>query len=217
MNGRPEAVVLLPGLWLPWWALMPLHRRVQHAGYAPFIFRYRSMRDDLYTSSARLHSFVRALDAEVVHLVGHSLGGIVIRALFHYSPPRQAGRIVTLGSPLSGTRAGERMVRSRPGRWLMGKGVLDVVGGEPRTWAPPRRDFGAIAGDRPLGLGMWIPGLGRPHDGVISVDEAQPAWATDRLVLHHSHTGMLAAPDTARQLCAFLETGKFADRVRGSA
>lgn len=214
MSDTPEAVVLLPGLWLPWWALLPLRRRLRRAGFAACIFRYHSVKDDLFSSSARLRRFVQGLDADTVHFAGHSLGGIVVRALFHYSPPSRPGRIVSLGSPLSGTRAGERLARSSPGRMLIGRAVMDVVAGEPRTWAPPRRDFGAIAGDRPVGLAMWMGELDRPHDGVVSVAEAQPSWATDRRVLHHSHTGMLAAPDTARQLCAFLKTGRFADEAR---
>jgi pimeloyl-ACP methyl ester carboxylesterase len=217
MSDAPEAVVLLPGLWLPWWTLFLLRRRLGRNGYAAYIFAYRSVRDDLFSSSARLGHFVQGLDADTVHFVGHSLGGVVVRALFHYSPPSRPGRIVSLGSPLSGTRAGEHLARSPLGRTLIGRAVMDVVAGEPRTWVPPRRDFGAIAGDRPVGLAMWMGDLDRPHDGVVSLAEAQPSWATDRRVLHHSHTGMLAAPDTARQLCEFLKTGRFADEAREQA
>ncbi len=209
MSTRREAVLLLPGLWLPWWVLLPLRRRLRRAGFAAHIVRYRSVRDDLYDSAARLHRSVQGLDADAVHFVGHSLGGMVVCALFHYSPPQRPGRIVTLGSPLAGTHAGTRVARSRVGRILVGRGVLDVVAGEPRTWARPQRDFGAVAGDQPLGLAMWMGGLERPHDGVVTADEALPAWATDRCLVHHSHTGMLAAPDVARRLCQFLTTGSF--------
>lgn len=209
MSAKPEAVVLLAGLWLPWWVMLPLRRRLRRAGFAAHILRYRSVREDLHAGAARLQRFVQQLDAEAIHFVGHSLGGMVVRTLFHDSPPRRPGRIVTLGSPLLGSRAGERMVRSWTGRLLTGMGVAELVAGESRTWKPPRRDWGVIAGDRPLGLAMWMEELEPPHDGVVTAEEASPAWAADRCLVHHSHTGMLTAPDVARQVCQFLLTGGF--------
>ena len=41
MSAKPEAVVLLAGLWLPWWVMLPLRRRLRRAGFAAHILRYR--------------------------------------------------------------------------------------------------------------------------------------------------------------------------------
>ena len=81
-----------------------LARRLRRHGFAVHAFSYPSARADLTANAARLARFLDALDAATVHLVGHSLGGILIRALFHFHPNRKPGRIVTLATPHGGSR-----------------------------------------------------------------------------------------------------------------
>jgi pimeloyl-ACP methyl ester carboxylesterase len=179
-------------------------------GFIVHAFSYPSVRADLRANAERLARFLAALDTGTVHLVGHSLGGILIRALFHYSPPRQPGRLVTLGAPHGGSRVAQHLNRHAFWRWAMGKGVAQLLAGEPQHWPPPAREFGAICGTRSFGLGRFLyRGLPRPNDGLLAVKESAYPPAQEHLVLPVSHTGMMFSRTAAEQVANFLMTGSF--------
>ncbi len=187
-----------------------LARRLRRQGFIVYTFSYPSVRADLNVNAARLARFLASLDNDTVHLVGHSLGGILIRALFHYSPPRQAGRIVTLGAPHGGSRVAQHLNRHAFWRRAMGKGVSQLLAGDPREWPSPPREIGVICGTRSLGLGRLLyRGLPRPNDGLLTVKESAYPAAREHLALPLSHTGMLFSRTLAREVAAFLRSGQF--------
>jgi pimeloyl-ACP methyl ester carboxylesterase len=210
-NHRPESecVVLVNGLWLGDPALWLLARRLRRAGFQTFRFSYPSVRQDLQANAARLHEFLVRVPGETVHLVGYSLGGLVIRALFRFHPGQRPGRVLLLGSPQQGSRAAVALSTSGFGRRLIGHSLADLNAGDPQTWKWPAREIGAIAGSLSLGLGRFVSQLSGPNDGTVLVAEAIPAVAQDRLVLHVSHAGLLFMPVVARQVAAFLRSGRF--------
>lgn len=71
------------------------------------------------------------------------------------------------------------------------------------------RELGVIAGTRPLGVGRLAPGLGRPNDGTVAVAETKLVGMTDYAELPVTHTWLLYSRPAARQVCAFLATGRF--------
>jgi len=209
---RPESecVVLVNGLWLGDPALWLLARRLRRAGFQTFRFSYPSVRQDLRTNAAQLHEFLARVPGTTVHLVGYSLGGLVIRALFQFHPGQRPGRVVLLGSPQQGSRAAAALSASGFGRRLLGRSLADLNAGTPQAWDWPAREIGAIAGSLPLGLGRLVSRLPGPNDGTVLVAEAVPAAARDRLVLRVSHAGLLFMPAVARQAVMFLRSGRFA-------
>src|SRR5439155_5575717 len=76
------AVVLVHGLWLSGWCMLLLAWRLRRCGFRTYRFSYRSVRKGLRENAAALRAFSDAIDASTVHFVGHSLGGIVIQAMF---------------------------------------------------------------------------------------------------------------------------------------
>ena len=209
MDSR-ESVVLVNGLWLGDTALWLLARRLRRAGFETFIFSYPSVRHNLQANAARLQEFLTRVPGATVHLVGYSLGGLVIRALFQFHSGQRPGRVALLGSPQQGSRAVTALSASRFGRWLIGRSLADLNAGDPQTWNWPAREIGAIAGNLSHGLGRFITHLAGPNDGTVQVAEALPAAACDRLVLRVSHAGLLFAPLVARQVAVFLRSGRFA-------
>lgn len=205
-----ESVVLVNGLWLQDGALALLAWRLRRRGLHVHLFSYPSVASDLHANAARLQSFLGRVPGETVHLVGYSLGGLVIRALFHLHPAQRPGRIVLLGSPQTGSRPAVVLARSRFGRRLIGRSMDDLNAGRPQSWGWPARDTGVIAGTLPIGLGALVARLPAPHDGTVAVDETALPEARDRLQLRVSHFGFLVAPAVARQTAAFLEHGAFA-------
>ncbi|MHB8536091.1 MAG: esterase/lipase family protein [Sulfuricaulis sp.] len=207
---KNETVVLLHGLWLPAYCLWPLARRLECRGFAVHRYAYASVRVDLTTNAARLARFLSEIDADCVHLVGHSLGGVLIRALFHDHPDQKPGRIVTLGTPHGGSRVARHLSRHVLWRRALGRGVAQLLSGDVHDWALPAREIGVISGTHSFGMGRFLyPGLPRPNDGLLAGEECALPGARDSLALPVSHTGMLFSRRVAIQLGHFLQHGMF--------
>jgi pimeloyl-ACP methyl ester carboxylesterase len=208
-------VVYVHGLWQSGTESLWLRRRLSHEHDADArAFSYPSVAADAGANARALAKYLSAIRADLLHLVGHSLGGLVILKLFDENaeaagrlPP---GRIVLLGSPLRGSRTAQNLARLPVGRKIMGVGVdAELLVARERRWNPAR-DLGIVAGDLGFGLGRLVGALGGPSDGTVLVEETELAGAADRVVLRVSHTGMLFSGQVAKQTAAFLSTGRFA-------
>ncbi len=189
---------------------MLLARRLRHCGFDVHMVSYPTVNHTLEQSAGYIQRYVDTLNAEVIHFVGHSLGGIVARALFYYYPRQRPGRLVTIASPHGGSHVGRMVSRCPVGYGVLGKSMQQVLDAVPQQWPlPAKRDVGVIRGSLPIGLGRIFRGLSKPNDGVLTLTEASLAGATDEITLAVAHTGMLFAPAVARQVCRFLATGRF--------
>ena len=204
-----ETVVLVNGLWLADPALWLLARHLRRIGFRVYPFSYPSVRHDLRANAAHLNSFLSRVPGELVHLVGYSLGGVIVRGMFHWHPQQRPGRIVLLGSPQTGNRPAQAAIQNRIGRRLLGRSVAELVAGVPRQWGWPERETGIIAGSRSLGLGRLAAKLATPNDGTVAVEETVVPGPHKRLVLPVAHFAMLLAPGVARQVGEFLREGRF--------
>jgi pimeloyl-ACP methyl ester carboxylesterase len=209
VNGRsPEAVLLLHGLWMNRFVMGYLARALKRDGFAAEAIGYRPMHDTLDADVQRLAMRIAELGAPRVHLVGHSLGGIVALRYLQRGPDARIGRVVLLGAPVAGCRAAEQFARLPGGRLLLGRS-LSAWRGPFDTSLDARHEVGVIAGTRPLGLGRIVARLPAPNDGVVCLDETRLPGMRDCIVLPVGHTGMLVSSRVARQTAAFLETGAF--------
>lgn len=202
-----EAVVLVHGIWLPGYEMMVLQRRLRRRGYHCHLFPYASLRRPPRENAARLAEFVDRIDAPVLHFVGHSLGGLVIRHLFDYQPQQRPGRIVTLGTPHKPSHTAQLLYRAAllP---LLGMSIdQGVIGGAPHwTGSHP---LGSIAGSVGIGLGRLVPGLPKPNDGTVAVSETECPGMSDHITLPVTHTSMLFSAPVAEQTANFLAEGRF--------
>jgi pimeloyl-ACP methyl ester carboxylesterase len=174
-------------------------------------FSYASVKSSVGTNSEALGKFLSALRADTLHLVGHSLGGLVILKLFEtgFADRLPPGRIVFLGSPLNGSRSAVNLARLPLGKMLLGRGVREeLLSPRERRWAG-QRDLGVIAGSLSLGLGKLVGARGAPNDGTIFVDETRLSGISQHLVMPVSHTGLPFSKSVARQTGAFLRSGRF--------
>lgn len=205
-----ESVVVMHGLWMPGWETLLLRRRLEAAGYATLQFVYPTTRCGLDENVDRLAAFVARVPGSRIHFVGHSLGGVLALKLFERAPPARAGRVVCLGSPLTGTRAGRVLDSSPLGRRIVGRCIHDLIEcGGCKPWNGAT-ELGIIAGDVPLGFGRLLGGLEKPHDGTVSVSETRLPGATEHIVLHCTHMSMLWSHAVADQVVHFLRDGRFA-------
>ena len=185
-----------------------LQRRLRRCGLTPYRFRYPSLRDTVAGNAVRLDAYLQSLPERTVHLVGHSLGGLVIRRLFQDFPEQRPGRVVTLGTPHTGSHVARRVRPGPLGSLLVGRAAEDgLLEGLP-PW-PGGRELGVIAGRLALGVGWLFPGLPRPNDGTVAVAETRLEGMADHIAVPASHMGLLVSRQAARQTCQFLQHGRF--------
>jgi pimeloyl-ACP methyl ester carboxylesterase len=199
-------VLLLHGLMMRSPALLPLSRRLRKAGFATETFSYSTRWRSPGEAMERLAMRLYAMAPEPVHLVAHSLGGLVaLETLSRYQklPP---GRVVCMGSPIAGSTAA---------RGLAGKG-LGLVSGRAGALLrgglvalPPGRQVGMLAGTKSMGMGKWFSRFDGQNDGTVMVWETRLAGLSDHAVIESSHSGLVFSEQAARLAARFLETGRF--------
>jgi pimeloyl-ACP methyl ester carboxylesterase len=208
-----EHVILLHGLWMRGFALAMLHRRMIEQGFRVHRFDYMSVANSQERILSRLLERMQHLaedsDAAAVHLVGHSLGGLLALQVCHEEGALPPGRIVCLGSPLLGSAAARNVARwGRGGEVLLGhnRALLEKGFDE---WHGPR-EVGMIAGRAPIGLGAVLAHIEGEHDGTVAVEETRLPGLRDHCVVDTSHTGLLFSADVAHSSGRFLRHGSFA-------
>ena len=202
-------MVLVHGLWMHGAVMQWMARRIASAGYEVHSYSYPSVRKSLAENARRLLAYCQALGAKPLHLVGHSLGGLLIARMLDEPHRLEIGRVVLLGAPFVDSFAARRLCHVRIGSIVVGASIAEWLrGARPDSLA--RYEIGVIAGNRGVGLGVIIaPGLPSPHDGTVSVAETAVPGARDTIVLPVTHTQMLISPPVVRQIGEFLRRGRF--------
>jgi pimeloyl-ACP methyl ester carboxylesterase len=197
-------------------SMLALRQRLSHAGFAVHGFEYASVAAQPKASSKRLQDRMRALaerfSASQVHLVGHSLGGIVaLQSMRGDEDHLPKGRIVCLGTPFAGSAAARGLLEWPMGERMLGYSMRALLDGVP-AWRG-EREVGVIAGTLQHGLGAWLGNFRGEHDGTVAVEETRLPGATDHCVVQASHLGLLFSAEAAEQTIAFLRNGRFERQV----
>ena len=203
-------MILLHGVWMRAMTLVPLANHLRRAGYDVHRFDYSSLWRGPAPSVDRLAARMLALAPGLVHLVGHSLGGLVaLETLQHWHglPP---GRVVCLGSPLAGSATARGLSRRGLGLALGRSGTLLRAG---LHRLPRDREVGMIAGSKPIGVGRVFGGFEGPSDGTVQVWETHLPGLADHRIVPVTHTGLVFSRDVAVLTSAFLADGHFPGAV----
>jgi pimeloyl-ACP methyl ester carboxylesterase len=210
----PETIVFAHGIWMPGRIMSFLkHRLEREHGFAGRLFSYYAVQVGLDENAARLSEFVSMVAEGPVHVVGHSLGGVLALRMHALHPDAPAGRIVCLGSPLCGSRAAVGLGRWRWGQRMLGRtitaGVVDEAADCWGTAVTARREVGIIAGTTAVGVGKLMAVFDEANDGTVSVAETRLPGARDHLLMPVTHTGLVWSRPVADQVAAFLRRGEF--------
>jgi alpha-beta hydrolase superfamily lysophospholipase len=208
-----EAVVLLHGLGRSPYSMRSLATRLEAAGYAVHNVGYPSTRFPPDQLVARLAREVELCGREAarVHFVGHSLGGILVRAYLAEQRPANLGRLVMLAPPNHGSELADLFSRSRALRRVLGP-VAPLLGtgaaSFPNRLPAPDFEVGVIAGTRSLNpLGTLL--IRGPHDGTVSLRSARLDGMADFATVASSHPFIMQSPRVAALVVAFLRGGRF--------
>ena len=202
----PE-VVLVHGLWYRCWSMALLKKRLAAHGFQVRCFSYPTLAQRPDVSARALAGFCRKSGLDTVHLVGHSLGGLLILAMLGQGGYQPSGRLLLLGTPLAGSRVARRTAGWPGGKLLLGHCGDLLAGGASaaaRAWT-----CGMIAGTRGIGLGRLTGVRLGPGDGTVAVEETHHQMVSERLELPVSHTGLLASRTVAEEAAHFLAYGHF--------
>jgi pimeloyl-ACP methyl ester carboxylesterase len=204
------AVVYVHGLWFSGHEAFMLRRRLEkERGYAWHVFSYASTVLTMDEIADALNDFIATIDAPRVHLLGHSLGGIVILRCLERYPQQPPGRVVIMGTPSMASRAAAALARFRFGRALLGEAAArELLDTHQRSW-PHERELGIIAGTQSLSFGRLVVHFDEPNDGSVAVSETRLPGAKANLALPVSHSGMILSARVAHEVGQFLEHGRF--------
>lgn len=182
--------------------------RLASDGMAVTSLGYPSSGHDLGHNVAHVAAAIGRVAAPAIDIVAHSYGGVIALAALGHRPDPRVRRIVLLGSPVAGCRAGVDVQRLAIGRWFLGASA-EAWARPPALAIPANVEAGSIAGTARIGLGRFFTRNREPNDGVVTVEETKLPGLADHLVLPVAHSLMLASGRVAAQVIHFLHHGRF--------
>lgn len=201
-----EIIILLHGMGRTRASMLILRQRLKNAGYRVLNFPYNPARKSLDEISEEFIAFIKSRVAPArYHLIGHSLGNVIIRNAFKLGYPDGLGRIVMLAPPNHPSHLAKKLKTNPVYTWITGDSGQKVSAAAFYRQLPiPTVEFGVIAGDRGPRLNF-----SEPNDSVVRVQATKLAGMSDFIVVHHLHSFIMNSQDTADYCLLFLRTGHF--------
>ena len=193
-----DTVVLVHGLAANSVIMAPLERSL--SGYFRTVVNwgYSSLWSPIEDHGKQLAALLKRLDEEAmgpVHLVTHSMGGIISRLALGEYQPRRLGRFVMIAPPNRGSHVASLLApylgRICPPLVQLADLENSFVCSLPLPKVP---DLGIIAADT---------------DYLVCERSTRLGCETDHITLPGLHSSLLWKTETARQVTHFLQNGRF--------
>lgn len=203
---KDATVVLLHGQGRTRLSMVILSKRFRSAGYQTLNFPYNQTIRSLDEISGQLVEFIgQKVKTSDYHLIGHSLGNVIIRNAFRKDYPDGLGKIVMLAPPNQPAHLAKYFKKNLIYRMFTGDSGQKLSEEKFYRDLPiPRVPFGVIAGDKGQRLTF-----SEPNDGVVTVESTKLEGMADWVLLHHGHTFIMNCKDTFEHCVRFIESGRF--------
>jgi pimeloyl-ACP methyl ester carboxylesterase len=208
--GKPMQILFVHGMGRSPLSGLPLFLRLKAAGHSIHVFAYSTMMDDVKSMQNRLLRQIEKIAKNGKYiLIGHSLGGVLIRGVLNQMPQdvTHPEHLFLLGSPIRPARLAQR---------LGSQGVFQFMTGDCGQLLASEERMGAIGsvaipttciiGTKGF-KGVKSPFGNEDNDGVVSVDECHGDWVRDKVFVPVIHTFL---PSSGRVSDVIL------DRIRSS-
>jgi len=210
---RKEIVVLLHGLARTENSMKKMENALTSAGYETVNLGYPSRQFPIEQLAEQVRDQIVSQigDAERVHFVTHSLGGILVRYLHERLDFSMIDRVVMLCPPNQGSEVVDRLGGLKLFEWLNGPAGTQLGTSSDGIFSDLGAvdfELGVITGDRSINwiLSTMIPGR---NDGKVSIESARIAGMTDYKVVHATHPYIMKNEAVIKEVVAFLRSGKF--------
>jgi len=214
-GARSHCIVLLHGMARTAKSMRPLARYFRRVSYRVVNVDYPSGEHKLIklaqmavgTGVAKCNK----LGARKIHVITHSLGGILLRQYLSTNNVPNLGRVVMLAPPNHGSEVVDEFGYVPGFLWLngpVGRQLNTDVNSPPRALGPANFEVGIIAGTSSINpiLSTLLP---NPDDGKVSVYSARLTGMCAFLTLPVSHPFIMRNKIVMFQSLRFLRTGRF--------
>jgi pimeloyl-ACP methyl ester carboxylesterase len=197
-RGR-ECVSLVHGFFANQYMLALLGHRLKRHGYLATPWGYRNMRRSILEHADAFSRELARLDADravdTIHLVTHSMGGIIARAALERFRPQKLGRFVMLAPPNRGS--------------FVANAAVGVLGGLFKPVAELTTGPESLVNSLGMPTGIDIGVIAASRDALVSPESTRPDVPHDHVTLPCLHSSLLFRRDAADLVAAFLATGEF--------
>jgi triacylglycerol esterase/lipase EstA (alpha/beta hydrolase family) len=198
LGGR-EHVALVHGYLANKFMLAPLGWRLGRQGYDTTAWGYWNMRCSLLVHAARFAGELESLDAnpaiDTLHLVTHSMGGIIARAALDRFRPRKLGRFVMLAPPNKGSFVATK--------------IAGTIGRVFKPVAELSTADDSLVNSLPMPDGVDLGVIAAKWDALVSDESTHPDAPHAYATIPTFHSGLLFRRDAADLVASFLERGEF--------
>lgn len=210
-----DCVILLHGMGRSALSMNKMAGKLEEANYITWNKSYASTRKPI-KNLAFNHiqsgvDYCQTKKAKSIHVVTHSLGGILIRIYLQDYIIKKLGKIVMLSPPNKGSEVADLLKDWKLYQWMTGP-AGQVLGTNstsiPNSLKPIEAPIGIITGKRSSDpwFSPFIPG---DDDGKVSVESAKLKEMIDFLVVDVGHTFIMRDAFVIEQTKTFLSLGKF--------
>ena len=215
MPKHTQNVLLIHGILMNPLEMRFLGWQLEKSGFNIHYVYYQSVLKTPAENARIIHDKIQKLKLDQLHIVAHSLGGLITMHLFDQFDDALGsipdGRVVMLGSPVNGGS----WIAKKLHNWpiispLLARNMPNALSGKDMPDWKTNRDWGMVAGVKSLtGLGLFAGGLPNISDGTVQLEETQHKDQTAHTTVNMSHTRLLFSKKVAKLTSRFLNTGKF--------
>ena len=210
---KGDYVVLLHGIARSPASMSRMAKDFEKRGYQVLNLGYESTTYKIEDLADKIHPAVESFatdPARAIHFVGHSMGGLVIRAYIAKHRPKNMGRVVMFGTPNQGSEVADFLMKNWAYKKFYGPNGQQLGTDQDFDKKFGKIDFeaGIIAGDRTIDpfSSFILPG---DDDGKVTVKRTHVAGEKDHIVLHVNHAFIASSHAVIVEAAHFLQYGFF--------
>jgi len=194
-----ECVSLVHGFLAHPFMMSMLGQRLDSRGYLAKPWGYWDMRSSILEHAEAFSLELARLDADravgTIHLVTHSMGGIIARAALERFRPRKLGRFVMLAPPNRGS--------------FVATATVGMLGGilKPVAELTTARDSLVNSLGMPEDIDIGV--IAASRDALVALESTRPTVPHAHITIPCLHSMLLFRRDAADLVAGFLATGEF--------
>ncbi len=200
-------IIILHGLYMHGIVMLPLSQRLEKLGYQTEVISYNTV---AINEDKVFPAIDKAIDPSQVNvLVGHSLGGVVIKRYLASRKPDSTtiSHVVAIGSPINGASLIDKIQKLGLGV-ILGNSAKFGLETHDSTWSFPQK-LGSLAGTIPIGVRSILIGTESHSDGTVTVDETKITGMTDHQQVRYTHTSLIYSSKVAEKIDHFIRNDRF--------